>query len=65
VIEDPSPGRRPGTASEEPDMLLVECPLCATPAACDTDDDELDCATCNVRLGFAADDRGVELPLVA
>ena len=46
-------------------MLLVECPLCATPAAYDTDIDELDCPICQVRLALAAEDLVAELPLAA
>ena len=46
-------------------MLLVECPLCATAAAYDTDVDELDCPICQVRLVLAAEDLVAELPLAA
>ena len=45
-------------------MLLVDCPLCATAAPFDTDTDELDCASCDVRLALAADEL-VEVPLAA
>jgi len=46
-------------------MLLVECPLCATPAAYDTDVDELDCPICRVRFALAAENLVAELPLAA
>jgi len=46
-------------------MLLVDCPLCATPAAYDTDADELDCPVCQVTLTVAVDDVAMELPLAA
>jgi hypothetical protein len=46
-------------------MLLVECPICATPAAYDTDVDELDCPCCNVRLALAVDVPVAELALAA
>jgi hypothetical protein len=46
-------------------MLLVECPLCATPAAYETDVDELDCPVCQVRLSLAVEDLAADLPLAA
>lgn len=46
-------------------MLLVECPLCANPAAYDTDVDELDCPACHVRLALVAEDAVADLPLAA
>ena len=46
-------------------MLLVECPLCATPAAYETDVDELDCPVCQVRLSLAVEDLATALPLAA
>jgi hypothetical protein len=64
VIEEPPPGRHRLTTPEDPAMLLVDCPLCATAAPFDTDTDELDCPSCDVRLALAAEDRA-ELPLAA
>ena len=46
-------------------MLLVDCPLCATPAAWDSEADELDCPVCQVRLALAADAPAADLPLAA
>ena len=46
-------------------MLLVDCPLCATPAAYETEVDELDCPVCQVRLSLAADDLAADLPIAA
>jgi endogenous inhibitor of DNA gyrase (YacG/DUF329 family) len=46
-------------------MLLVDCPLCATPATWDGEVDELDCPVCQVRLALAADDPAPELALAA
>jgi hypothetical protein len=53
------------TAPRNDRMLLVECPLCTTPAAYDTDVEELDCAACGVRLALAAEDSAPDLPLAA
>ena len=42
-------------------MLLVDCPLCDTPAPLDVDAGAIDCARCATRLEIARDEPALEL----
>jgi len=53
------------TSPEATLMLLVDCPLCDTPAPFDTDLDELDCPACAVRIGLVVDDTRIDLAAAA